>query len=116
MTIDTVGNLYVSLTTKVRAWSPAGQQLMDLSIPKSSTNVEIGGGTGKTLFITAGDSVYGIDLNIPPVVSSWNVNNNGIWSASADWTGELVPNGVDHTATFGSAIMAPRVVTIDGPR
>lgn len=116
LTIDPSGNLYASLTTRVRAWSPAGTQLMDLTIPQNSTNVEIGGPTGKTLFVTAGTGVYGIDLNIAPIAASWNVNSNGSWSSAANWAGGISPNGVDHVATFGSAISAPRTINVNFAR
>jgi gluconolactonase len=66
ITIDPAGNVYASVRATVRAWNPAGQVVMNLSVPQSSTNLEFGGPTGKTLFITAGTAVYGIDLNIVP--------------------------------------------------
>jgi gluconolactonase len=66
ITIDPAGNVYASVRTTVRAWNPSGQVVMNLTVPQSSTNVEFGGPTGKTLFITAGTAVYGIDLNIVP--------------------------------------------------
>jgi autotransporter-associated beta strand protein len=45
----------------------------------------------------------------------WNVDANGNWSISANWTGG-VPNGNGAQAVFGSIITAPRTVTIDGAR
>lgn len=45
----------------------------------------------------------------------WNLNGNGTWSTSANWT-DGSPNRAGFIAIFGSAINAPRTVTIDGSR
>jgi hypothetical protein len=44
--------------------------------------------------------------------SSWNVDTNGTWTAASNWTAG-VPNGLDHSATFGNAITAARTITLD---
>ena len=70
LTIDAVGNVYAAMHNSVQAWNPAGQLLFTLNMPTISgtvedpTNVEFGGADGKTLFITAGKSLYGIQLNV----------------------------------------------------
>lgn len=70
ITIDAVGNVYAAMYRSVQAWNPAGTQLFNLSMPTISgttedpTNVEFGGPDSKTLFITAGVSLYGIHLNV----------------------------------------------------
>jgi hypothetical protein len=53
----------------ITAWNPAGTQLFTFPMPSTfgtedPTNVEFGGPDGKTLFITAGKSLYGIHLNV----------------------------------------------------
>jgi gluconolactonase len=70
ITIDAVGDVYAAMHNSVQAWNPAGQLLFTLNMPTISgttedpTNVEFGGADGKTLFITAGKSLYGIHLNV----------------------------------------------------
>ena len=70
ITIDVAGNVYAAVQNAVFAWNPAGERLFDLPMPRAPSienpnNIEIGGLTGRTLFIAAGRSLYGIDLNIP---------------------------------------------------
>ncbi|MEX2141428.1 MAG: PQQ-dependent sugar dehydrogenase [Pirellulales bacterium] len=47
-------------------------------------------------------------------VLTWNVDADGNWSLAANWTG-AVPNAAGARAVFGSAIRAPRTVTLDVP-
>ncbi len=46
--------------------------------------------------------------------ASWSVDASGNWNEPAYWTGG-VPNAVDATALFGSAITQPQTVTVDSP-
>jgi hypothetical protein len=59
-----------------------------------------------------------VDLLIaaPTVNAVWGVDSDGNWSLGSNWIGGTAPNGVDHTATFGAAILAPRIVTVDSPQ
>jgi gluconolactonase len=65
MTRDTAGNLY--LTGKgVTVFDKDGRKLGDIPIPESWTaNVTFGGVDLKTLFITAMDSVYTLEMTVP---------------------------------------------------
>ena len=45
----------------------------------------------------------------------WNVDANGSWSNSANWSGSVVPNGKDKAAVLGSVATASRMVTLDIP-
>jgi gluconolactonase len=65
MTRDTAGNLY--LTGKgVTVFDKNGKKLGDIPIPESWTaNVTFGGADLKTLFITAMDSVYTLEMAVP---------------------------------------------------
>jgi hypothetical protein len=65
MTVDAAGNLYAAVQSEVWAWTPTGQSLFELPIPQSPSNVDFGGEDGRTLFITAQTSLYGIELNVP---------------------------------------------------
>ena len=62
MTIDAAGNLFASVGNRVFVWDSAGTRLADILIPSGSTNVDIGGAGGHTLFITAGKSLYSVLL------------------------------------------------------
>ena len=64
MTLDEQGNLY--LTGKgVHIFSPEGTLLAQIEVPESWTaNVTFGGTDGKTLFITAMDSVYTLRMDV----------------------------------------------------
>ncbi len=65
LTVDATGNLYAAVQNAVFAWNPSGQRLFDLPVPQDPTNVAFGGTDGRSLFITAGNSLYGIQLNVP---------------------------------------------------
>ncbi len=66
LTIDPAGNIYSAVQNAVWAWNPQGQQLFQLSFPEDPTNLEFGGADGRTLFVTAGTSLYSVQLNIVP--------------------------------------------------
>lgn len=100
LTIDRAGNLYAAANRQVWAWNPAGQLLFQLAIPviapattaEDPTNVEFGGADGRTLYITAGRSLYGIELNVPS-------------PALGDFDGDGQVTAADYTVwrdTFGS--------------
>jgi gluconolactonase len=78
ITIDPAGDLYAAGNKDVWAWNPAGTKLFQLTMPGGSaaedpTNLDFGGTDGKTLFITAGKSLYGIHLNIAtPATGDYN--------------------------------------------
>ncbi len=55
--------------------------------------------------------------NLQPAAAtsaSWNSDADGSWSNPTNWSAP-VPNAIDASATFGSAITAPRVITVDSP-
>ena len=57
-------NVYAAVQNAVFAWNPAGARLFSLTVPQDPTNVELGGRNGKTLYITAGKSLYRVQLTI----------------------------------------------------
>jgi gluconolactonase len=65
MTRDSAGNLY--LTGKgVTVFDKDGKKLGEIAVPESWTaNVTFGGADLKTLFITAMDSVYTLEMTVP---------------------------------------------------
>jgi gluconolactonase len=65
LTVDAAGNVYSAVQNAVFAWSPTGERLFDLSVSQNPTNLSFGGADGRTLFITAGNSLFGVELNVP---------------------------------------------------
>jgi gluconolactonase len=83
LTVDAAGNLYAAVQNAVFAWNPSGQRLFDLSVPQDPTNVTFGDTDGRTLFITAGNSLYGIKLNVPS-------------TTPGDYNGDAVVDAADY--------------------
>ena len=64
--VDSRGNLYVATgSLAVRVYDENGKDLGRIHIPESTTNCAFGGPENKTLFVTAGGSVYRIQLKVP---------------------------------------------------
>ena len=89
ITIDPAGDLYAAGNKDVWAWNPAGTKLFQLTMPggasaEDPTNLDFGGTDGKTLFITAGKSLYSVHLNIATPATG-DYNGNGVVDA-ADYT------------------------------
>ncbi|VGO19212.1 SMP-30/gluconolactonase/LRE family protein [Pontiella sulfatireligans] len=68
MAVDIKGNVYAALhgDRKVAVFSPSGDELASIAVPEKPTNVTFGRGpTSKILYVTAGKSVYQIELSNP---------------------------------------------------
>src|SRR4029077_9928117 len=67
MVLDTEGNIYATAEsgekTGVYIFSPAGKQLGFIRTPETATNCTFGDKDLKTLYITAGRSLYRMRLN-----------------------------------------------------
>ncbi|MEH1890264.1 MAG: SMP-30/gluconolactonase/LRE family protein [Nostoc sp.] len=61
--VDEHGNVFTSSQDSVQIYAPDGTQLGKILVPETSTNLTFGGKEGDRLFITAGHSLYAIDLN-----------------------------------------------------
>jgi len=61
--VDKYGNVFTSSQDSVQIYSSDGTQLGKILVPETSTNLTFGGKQGERLFITAGHSLYAIDLN-----------------------------------------------------
>jgi gluconolactonase len=72
MKVDTKGNIYCSGSGGVWIFSPTGQLLGKIAVPQSVTNLAWGDKDYKTLYITAGNSVYRIRLNIAGIKPGQN--------------------------------------------
>lgn len=66
MTLDVEGNLYLT-EADVLVYDSAGNLIEKIEIPERSTNVTFGGKEGKTLYITARQSVYSIETRVKGV-------------------------------------------------
>lgn len=70
MTIDNKGNVYLTGVEGVTVFNRKGKQILNLKNPDGKTgNVCFGGKDGKTLFITATTSVYGLKMKVKGVSS-----------------------------------------------
>ena len=65
--VDQQGNLYVSGPGGLWIISPTGMHLGTIIAPKHPHNMAWGGEDGKTLYMTAGDRLYRMPLNIPGI-------------------------------------------------
>ena len=64
MTIDEKGNVYLTLGKAVTIFDKSGKQVAKIDVPESCTNVCFGGKEKQTLFITAGTSLYSIEMKV----------------------------------------------------
>jgi gluconolactonase len=67
MKVDRDGRVYVAVALGVWVFEPDGKLLGILGLPKRPSNLNWGGPDGKTLAITAVDSVYSVRLNVAGV-------------------------------------------------
>ena len=58
MAVDSRGRLYVTSTTGIQVFDPRGEHLGTITVPKKPSNLAFGGPDRKTLYITAGDTLY----------------------------------------------------------
>lgn len=64
MTIDKLGNFYVTWKNDVIAFSPEGKEVLRLAVPEGPANCLL---VGKTLYVTARTGFYAIDLEVEGV-------------------------------------------------
>ncbi len=64
MKCDAEGHLFVAAPGGVWVFAPRGGLLGKIPVPKNPANLAFGGADGKTLLITARDSVYSVRLNV----------------------------------------------------
>ena len=67
MTIDEEGNVYFTLGRAVTIYDKTGKKIATIDVPEGTTNVCFGGKDMKTLFITAGTSLYSISMRVKGV-------------------------------------------------
>lgn len=64
MRVDVLGNIWVTAPGGIQVWSPAGERLTEIALPEMGTNLAWGDRDAKTLYITAGKSVYRLRTNV----------------------------------------------------
>lgn len=67
MTIDEKGNVYFTLGKFTTIYDKTGTKIAAIDVPENCTNVCFGGKDMKTLFITAGTSLYSIQMRVKGV-------------------------------------------------
>ncbi len=65
MAADLAGNLYITAVEGIEVFQPDGIHLGTIVTPRQPANCTLGGKDGKTLFITARDSLYRVQVPIP---------------------------------------------------
>jgi gluconolactonase len=68
MTTDSEGNVYLTLGRAVSIYDKGGKKAATIDVPEGTTNVCFGGKDMKTLFVTAGTSLYAIPMRVKGVV------------------------------------------------
>lgn len=61
--VDRSGHVFVTAQDGVQVYTSEGALIGKILVPETCANVTLGGKTGNCLFITAGHSLYAIDLN-----------------------------------------------------
>jgi gluconolactonase len=61
--VDRQGNIFTSSEDSIQVYAPDGAQIGKIPVPEVCSNLTFGGAKGDRLFITAGHSLYAIDLN-----------------------------------------------------
>lgn len=64
MTVDKLGNIYVTWKEHIIAFSPEGKEVLKLTVPEGPANCLL---VGKTLYATARTGFYAIDLEVEGV-------------------------------------------------
>ena len=75
MCADSQGNIYGAAgqrhTGGIYVFNPEGKQLAFLPVPETPTNCVFGDRDRKTLYVTAGKSLYRVKLNVPGFAVYW---------------------------------------------
>ncbi len=70
---------------------------------------------GKVYGFGVTESNVTLDITAAGVISDWDVDADGSWNTSGNWT-STVPNRVGETANFSKTLTAVRMVTLDGAK
>jgi gluconolactonase len=64
MAVDCAGNLYVATDNGIEVYDRSGKTKLG-TVPQAGSNCTFGGADRKTLYITKGDTLYWVRLNVP---------------------------------------------------
>ncbi len=64
LTVDELGNLYITSALGLQVYSPQGELLGILEFPEQPANVTFGGPDRRTLYVTARTSLYSVKMNV----------------------------------------------------
>lgn len=64
MTLDNQGNVYLTTNEGVAVYNSSGEKIETIAVPERTTNVCFGGKDRRTLFITAGKSLYSLRMRV----------------------------------------------------
>ncbi len=64
LTVDSLGNLYITSALGVQVFSPNGKLLGIIEVPEHPANVTFGGPENKTLYITARTGLYKCEMKV----------------------------------------------------
>jgi uncharacterized protein YjbI with pentapeptide repeats len=107
------GTLELTLSAGVDLGALAGRSfdLFDWTgvTPTGSFAVASAGAWDLSRLYTTGRVTFG-------VAPAWDVDASGAWSTAGNWSGGATPGGVGAIAKFGSAITAPRTISVDTAR
>jgi gluconolactonase len=70
--VDALGNIFASAEDGVQVFAPDGSRLGKILVPEVCTNLTFGGKNSDRFFITAGHSLYAIDLKTREVQPPWH--------------------------------------------
>jgi gluconolactonase len=65
MGVDCAGNVYIAWREGIEIVAPSGARVGKITGLGEVSNVAFGGADRKTLYITAGASLYAMEMNIP---------------------------------------------------
>lgn len=63
-TCDSAGNVYCAGPKHIWVWNSQGELLVKIDVPQKPINCEFGDADRKSLYITAGDSIYRVRMNV----------------------------------------------------
>lgn len=64
LTVDTLGNLYITSALGIQVFSPSGKPLGIIEVPEQPANVTFGGPENKTLYMTARTGLYKCEMKV----------------------------------------------------
>ena len=67
MCVDTDGNIYVTTLSGVQVFAPDGMQWGTIAFPRVPSNCGFGGAGADTLYVTAREGVYSVDMVVPGI-------------------------------------------------